>query len=100
MLATAKQEVRVFYMSTVRASKMSEEQEEQLAKLRSETEHLEHMLEQWRQETHRMSKTIGLLTAQRELKAREAARAGKSEVETREDIKAGASRRRRARSPS
>ena len=51
------------------------------------TKELEHQIALWTSEEHKQNKQIALLSAQREIKAREASKAIHHERETKEDLK-------------
>lgn len=82
-----KQEVDIFMHQYLTSEGVEKTKKEELQKLLDEEKSLEDEREQWRIEEARAAKQIGLLSAQREMKAREASKALQHERETKEELK-------------
>lgn len=82
-----KQEVEIFVHSFLRSEKVEKGKREELEELLAKEEELEKEREQWRAEEAIANKQIATLSAQREIKAREASKASTNERETREELK-------------
>ena len=86
-LEELKQEVDIFMHQYLTSEGVEKSKKEDLQQLLDQEKALEDEREQWRVEEGRASKQIGLLSAQREMKAREASKALQHERETKEELK-------------
>ena len=82
-----KQEVDVYIANFLRQEVVEKEKKTQLEAQVKVIKDLELQITKWHAEEHRQQKTIQILTAQREIKAREASKAQALERETQEELK-------------
>ena len=86
-LKNLKQEVDVYIANFLRQEVIEKEKKTELEAQLKVIKDLESQITKWHAEEHRQRKTIQILTAQREIKAREAAKAQSLEKETQEELK-------------
>lgn len=86
-LEELKQEVDIFMHQFLKSEGVEKKKKESLQALLDDEKALEDEREQWRVEEGRAAKQISLLSAQREMKAREASKALQHERETKEELK-------------
>jgi len=86
-LQELKQEVDIFMHQYLTSEGVEKSKKEELQALLDDEKALEDEREQWRLEEGRAAKQIALLSAQREMKAREASKALQHERETKEELK-------------
>ena len=82
-----KQEVEIFMAKYLRQEGIEGEKKGELDSLIGEIKIEESDIGQWSAEEHKQNKTVAMLSAQREIKAREASKAIQNERETKEDLK-------------
>jgi chromosome segregation ATPase len=82
-----KQEVDIFIAKYLRQEGVEQGKKDELSGLVGEIKDEEMDISQWSSEEHKQNKTVAMLSAQREIKAREASRAIQNEKETKEDLK-------------
>lgn len=82
-----KQEVEIFVAKFLRQEGIEGNKKGQLDSLIGEIKVEESDIGQWSAEEHKQNKTVAMLSAQREIKAREASKAIQNERETKEDLK-------------
>ena len=85
-LKEMKQEVDVAISVFLRQEVMEKDKKEALETQLKVIKNLEIQITKWSAEEHRQNKTIQILSAQREIKAREASKAVALEKETREEV--------------
>lgn len=81
------QEVALFMYQFLRSEGIEKKKKAELQGLLDQEKELEEEREQWRLEETKAAKQITLLSAQREMKAREASKAVQKERETKEELK-------------
>jgi chromosome segregation ATPase len=86
-LTELSQEVDIFIAKFMRQETIESGIRGNLEGLSGQIKVEESDIAQWRVEEHKQNKTVGMLSAQREIKAREASRAVQHERETKEDLK-------------
>ena len=86
-LKNLKQEVDVYIANFLTQEVIEKEKKTELEAQLKVIKDLESQITKWHAEEHRQRKTIQILTAQREIKAREAAKAQSLEKETQEELK-------------
>ena len=79
-----KQEVDIFIAKYLRQEGVEQGKKDELSGLVGEIKDEESDIAQWSAEEHKQNKTVAMLSAQREIKAREASRAIQNEKETKE----------------
>merc|ERR1719424_592628 len=82
-----KQEVEIFVAKFLRQEGIEGSKKGELDGLIGEIKVEESDIGQWSAEEHKQNKTVAMLSAQREIKAREASKAMQNERETKEDLK-------------
>ena len=85
-LKEMKQEVDVAIANFLRQEVTEKDKKEALERQMKVIKDLEVQITKWAAEEHRQNKTIQILSAQREIKAREASKAAALEKETREEV--------------
>ena len=85
-LKEMKQEVDVAIANFLRQEVVEKDKKEALERQMKVIKDLEVQITKWAAEEHRQNKTIQILSAQREIKAREASKAASLEKETREEV--------------
>ena len=85
-LKEMKQEVDVSIATFLQKEVLEKDKKEQLEQQLKVIKGLEVQITKWAAEEHRQNKTIQILSAQREIKAREASKAAALEKETREEV--------------
>jgi len=86
-LGELKQEVDIFIAKFLRQEGIEKTKKEELLGLVGLIKQAESDISQWSSEEHKQNKTVAMLSAQREIKAREASKAIQNERETKEDLK-------------
>lgn len=86
-LSELKQEVDIFIARFLRQEQVEASKADELRALMQQIKGEESDIQQWSNEEHKQNKMIAMLSAQREVKAREASKAARNEKETQEDLK-------------
>ena len=86
-LKELKQEEEILMCNYLKHEQVEKSKKSELDREMSTIKELESQLAQWAGEERKQSKTIAVLTAQREIKARDASKSSQLERETQEDLK-------------